>query len=193
MLHRTFTVHRPKDLPHWSDRDGIYFVTFRLADSLPFDRPAIVSEIERRLEADASREFLDHDRQLDRGIGSCVLRDPAACAVMADALKRFDGDRYSLFAWTVMPNHVHVVARIFGSEPSRVIHSWKSYTANQINRRIGKSGALWQRDYFDYIVRDVNELRRVCEYVRENPQSARVDAPSWSREIPSHILALTEV
>src|SRR5262245_6819479 len=90
-------------LPH-CDADGlVQHIVFRLADSLPagvLAKMALLDKIER---------FTACDRKLDAGIGRAVLSDPAVANIVVDALTQFDGERYALIAWCVMPNHVHVV------------------------------------------------------------------------------------
>ncbi|HUI06774.1 MAG TPA: transposase [Verrucomicrobiae bacterium] len=72
-----------------------------------------------------------------------------------------------------MPNHVHVLMTpLPGNEPSAILYSWKSYTANQINRLLGQSGPVWQRESFDHIVRNEEALLRFEQYIRDNPRSA---------------------
>ncbi|HEY6136784.1 MAG TPA: transposase [Thermoanaerobaculia bacterium] len=106
------------------------------------------------------------DRYLDAGYGSTILREHGA--LIATALKHFDGQRYDLDAWCVMPNHVHVLLFIRGqAELDRIVHSWKSYTAHRIGR-----GVIWAREYYDRIVRDARELERTRSYIRENPFKA---------------------
>src|SRR5205814_1882648 len=53
------------------------------------------------------------ERYLDAGYGTCYMNDDRVAAVVANALLHFEGSRYSLAAWCVMPNHVHVVVQPF--------------------------------------------------------------------------------
>lgn len=117
--------------------------------------------------AEIDRAFGEQlDRYLDAGYGSAILT--AHGAVVADALKYFDGQRYQLDAWCVMPNHVHVLICVPGrAELDRILHSWKSFTAHQIGL-----GVIWQREYFDRIVRGGDELERLRQYIRANPLRA---------------------
>ena len=48
----------------------------------------------------------------------------------------------------------------------------KKFTARNINRSLGKSGSLWQKDYFDRIIRDWGHFARVARYIRGNPKKA---------------------
>jgi REP element-mobilizing transposase RayT len=67
----------------------------------------------------------------------------------------FDGQRYRLLAWVVMPNHVHVlIETMTGHTLAAVLHSWKSYTAKEANRLLGRTGDFWQPEYFDRFIRD---------------------------------------
>lgn len=83
------------------------------------------------------------EKFLDAGSGSCSLSNDAVAKVVADALRQFDGVRYQLFAWCVMPNHVHVVfqALVKNTLPQNM-HSWKSYSAKQANKILGRSGGV---------------------------------------------------
>lgn len=135
-------------LPHFDSAETVQFVTFRLADSLP------------RSVADALAKLPDNlaetDLELDRGMGSCWLKEPLVAHLVEDAIMFFDGERYRLFAWCVMPNHVHVVVEFAdGHSLGAVVRSWKSFTANRANKALGRSGAFWHRDYFDRSTRGI--------------------------------------
>jgi REP element-mobilizing transposase RayT len=114
------------------------------------------------------------DRYLDCGHGECHLRRRACAGIVAGALKFFDGERYELRAWVVMPNHVHAVV---GPKPpntlSRILHGWKSYTAHELNNVLpGKIVPFWQSESYDHLIRDDDDLRRCLNYVRMNPVNA---------------------
>jgi REP element-mobilizing transposase RayT len=101
-----------------------------------------------------------------------IVLDHESAAIVERTLLHFDGQRYRLFAWCVMPNHVHVVAQLYaGCELSILIHSWKSYSAHEMNRLLDRTGP-WQREYFDRIIRSERELLETVEYVLENPERA---------------------
>lgn len=111
------------------------------------------------------------------------MRDPAIAALVANALMHFDEDRYLLFAWCVMLNHIHVVFNAY-DRLDRVINSWKSYTSKEANKRIGREGDFWQQDYFDRTICDRSDFDRTVRYVLENPvRSGLVDWP-WVRSYP---------
>lgn len=146
-------------LPHVEAEGAIYFVTFRLADSLPRDllaqlrkeREALkramragTEQAGDRIRREKIRSLLRKaERWLDRGLGRCYLRDPRIARVVADALWHFAGVRYRLRVWCVMPNHVHVVfSPLRGHALEAVVHSWKSFSALAANRLLGRSGAF---------------------------------------------------
>jgi REP element-mobilizing transposase RayT len=103
---------------------------------------------------------------LDAGYGECLLRIRENREQVETALHQFDEHRYSLDLFTVAPNHVHVlVSPLSGYELSDILHSWKSYTSNQINRRHNRGGPFWQKESFDHIVRNPASLERFREYI----------------------------
>ncbi len=155
-------------LPHFDSGAVVQTVTFRLADSLPrrvFDQ--LLSHAD-----EGERNRLLH-RFLDEGRGDCLLRTPDNAKIVADALTYFDDSRYKLLAWVVMPNHVHaMVEQIEGFRLDRIVHSWKSFTAREINRRLGRDGRVWARDYFDRFIRDERHYRNALYYIENNPVKA---------------------
>jgi REP element-mobilizing transposase RayT len=123
-----------------------------------------------------------YDQLLNAGSGSCVLRDPINTDIVRGALRFFDRQRYVLDEHVVMPNHVHVLVRpLVGYGLAAILHSWKSYTANQINRRLGSAGQLWQHESFDHIVRNEPAMDAIRRYIRENPKVAGASS-SWPSE-----------
>jgi REP element-mobilizing transposase RayT len=189
------TIRNRGRLPHWEMETGVYFVTFRLGDSLPPAVLAKMAERKRRFEEarNSGRKLLPHEvkafaqlsarkieEYLDAGLGACYLRDPRVAQLVADALRFWEGKRYRLRAWCIMPNHVHVVFRVLpGEELARVLRSWKSYTAHMANRILGRAGTFWQREYYDRLIRNAKELERAVEYVRSNPLRAGLKDWKW--------------
>ncbi len=89
---------------------------------------------------------------------------------VASALKAFDGNRYVLLAFVVMNGHVHVLLdELKGHSLEKIVHSWKSYTANQLQRAHGRIGRVWQDEFFDRIVRDKCEFDEKIDYAPGNP------------------------
>jgi putative transposase len=168
-------------LPHFDADTVIQLVTFRLADSLP---KAIFTELSTLASNDADlRKRIE--AMIDGGLGSCALRDPAIAAIVQDALLYFDGQRYKLFAWTIMPNHVHVlIEQVGGFLLGDIVHAWKSFTAKQANKRLNRAGAFWAPDYFDRYVRDQAHYDVAVYYIHQNSVKAglvaRAEEWCWS-------------
>ncbi len=190
------TIRDRGRLPHWEKEGATYFVTFRLADSLPAqvleriesERRSIIDNaknLQRDLTPDEHRHlarlFTDHiEKYLDAGQGACFLAHRAVAQIITDALEFFDERRYRLFAWCVMPNHVHVVIRVFPTTTlASVVHSWKSFTSKEANRILQRHGSLWQREYYDHLIRDEADFERCLEYVAENPRRAGLQDWPW--------------
>ncbi len=162
-------------LPHYEGGEIPQSITFRLHDSLPQalldqwrDELARLPEDKRQNER---RKRIDV--ALDAGYGECWLRDPRIGQLVEDALLHFDGQRYRLHAWVVMPNHVHaLVTPLPENSLSSILHSWKSFTAKEANRGLGRSGAFWLEEYFDRAIRDENHFNNVVKYIENNPVKA---------------------
>ncbi|HQJ49933.1 MAG TPA: transposase [Candidatus Paceibacterota bacterium] len=159
-------------LPH-RDAPGLtQFVTFRLADSFP---AALRSEWETLLKVENNRaRALQWEAYLDKGRGACHLRRPAVAKRVEAALRFFQGGRYELLAWVVMPNHVHVLFRQREMPLGKVVGRWKSYTAREANRILGRKGPFWNEDYWDTYMRDEAQEKRACRYIENNPVKARL-------------------
>jgi REP element-mobilizing transposase RayT len=164
-------------LPHLDGRDVTQGVTFRLADSLP---QTLVNEVHAELKSanlTGLREQLERIRRLevylDRGYGSCVLRKAGAADIVASALRFFDGQRYELHAYVVMPNHVHALFTPKGGFGSaQIVHSWKSFTSNKVNELLGRRGTLWMPESFDRYIRSPKHFAWTANYIEFNPVSA---------------------
>ncbi|WP_395752412.1 transposase [Prosthecobacter sp.] len=192
---RPILKHRRK-LPHWTQEGATYFITFRLADSLPAEKR---HELERFREEwlqkhSASDEecWRELDREtmrrveawLDAGSGECWLRDRACTDVVSRALHHFHEKRHFLSSYCIMPNHVHVLVRPFeGFDPAGLLHSWKSFTANEINRLLGRNGEVWEAESYDTLVRDCEHLRKVIRYIGKNPAKAGLPEAQWMRYV----------
>ena len=152
-------------LPHLEKTGCTYFVTFCLADVA-----RTKAEKRRTTPDNYDPSKLARQTDLDPSSGTCLLIDPKLAAVVENALLHFQGERYALSAWCVMPNHVHVVVTPFvGYALSDVLQAWKSYSAHEINRRLKRKGRLWQKESFDHIVRNVAGLEKFVAYTEGNP------------------------
>ncbi len=109
-------------LPHWQQKGATYFITFRLADSIPAhlraqwedERATWLRLHPEPWNAGAEQEYHKRfsaalERWLDAGYGSCTLRQIQYARIVDDALRHFDGQRLALISSVVMPNHVHAL------------------------------------------------------------------------------------
>jgi REP element-mobilizing transposase RayT len=95
---------------------------------------------------------------------------PAERSIVSDSISYFQHDRYFVHAYAVMNDHVHVVVRPLKSiELSRILHSWKSYTAHAIQEKRCAAGPFWQEDNHTRVIRDKKELYRQMNYILNNP------------------------
>ncbi|MDB5339570.1 MAG: hypothetical protein JWN70_5189 [Planctomycetaceae bacterium] len=184
--------------PHWSRAGAIVFVTFRTHDSIPqsvllrWDREkndwmkrlglpqqnwsTLLPLLSEKDQKDFHREF-NRTREdfLDTFHGKCLLRQPELAKIVSDSLLHFDGDRYRMGDFVVMPNHVHLLAAFGCPEQMREqFDSWLHYTAVQINRQIGATGSFWQQEPFDHLVRSSEQYHYLREYIFQNPGKARL-------------------
>ena len=186
---RPSTPYHRTRLPHFEAGSLPQHICFRLADSLPQsllqqwdDELRRLPETERHNERRRRIETV-----LDQGRGECLLRRPEVAALARDALRHFDGDRYHLHGWVIMPNHVHVLATLRGDNTlSGVVHAWKSYTAHRQNHILGRSGALWSADYFDRFMRDEAHFAATLDYIHWNPVRAGLCAEPGDWEWSSY-------
>jgi REP element-mobilizing transposase RayT len=195
--------HERGYLPHFDSLEATQFITFRLADSLPQVK---LRQLENKLKhlSEASREAKQREqieKWLDAGMGCNALKHPEMASVMEATLQKYDGGRYRLIAWCIMPNHVHVVI-----EPkvplAKIVQSWKSFTGrwalgknaelglgvpggqktkpgsgtieeHKTQRGRGSSDChLWMREYWDRYIRNAEHFHETVHYIHENPVKA---------------------
>ena len=188
-------------LPHWNQAKCFCFVTWRLDDALPkdkldewnHDREVWLKDHPKPWNERTERKYHELfsgrlDEWLDAGHGSCVLRQPASRKIVADALSHFDGVRYDLAAYVLMPNHVHALVKLKTDHPlPGILHSWKSFTAKAINKALGRTGSVWQPEYWDRLIRNERHFSACRTYIRDNPNKARLGNDSfthWERDVP---------
>ena len=103
------------------------------------------------------------------------MRHPQLAKIVADSLLYFDGERYTMGDFVVMPNHVHLLAAFANADAMTTqFASWLHYTAVQINKLIGKKGHFWQQEPFDHLVRNAEQYEYLRKYIADNPLKARL-------------------
>jgi putative transposase len=179
-------IQYERRLPHRLPPGEAIFLTFRLADTLPRQVVAQLHEeaalltnradiTPEQLYAERKRHFGRFDRTLDNAdFGPTWLRQPDIAALVVQSLHYFDGGRgYDLLGYCLMPNHLHMVVLLLPEAPPliKTLQRLKSYTATQANKLLGRTGAFWQAESYDHVVRN-GELERIISYVLENPVKA---------------------
>ena len=208
VLRRRTLITEPffrRNLPHWQPVGGTFFITYRLAGTLP---GSVLSELNRENQRLRSlprqpgysenewnlriekKIFALWDEYLDRDKSMKWLSDPRVSRIVQDNLYHHAGAKYSLWAYVIMPNHVHVVLqpdevwmkRFTAGDSERsqyekgvlsaILHSLRSFTAKKANEVLGRTGVFWQGEAYDHCVRDERELQRIIYYVENNPVQA---------------------
>src|SRR6266566_9713370 len=173
-------------LPHWRQVGMTYFITFRLADSVPQsllrqwrDERAVWLQwhpqpwrLDERLEYE--ERFIGRMHEwLDAGMGACHMRRSDVRAQIELCLLQFDGTRYDIDAFVLMPNHVHAVIKpTSGYDLSTVLQGIKGVSANRCNKLLGHKSTFWMDESYDHVVRDAKELRTFRNYIGKNPDKA---------------------
>ena len=122
------------------------------------------------------------DQALDAGHGSSLLRAKEVAAFVSDTLTRCDAVDYLLHSWVIMPNHVHVLVSPFPGEPlAGMVAGWKRFSATRIHKASGATGTLWQKDYFDRLIRDWDHFANVAQIHPPEPREGR----PGGRELPA--------
>lgn len=196
----SLAISSGENLPHWQCHNAIYHISFRLADSVPesvrqqwlHERECLISiakknsqelseETERKLQYLYSEQI---EKYLDAGYGKCYLSKAEIAKLVANSFNHFDKMRYRLHAWCIMPNHVHVIVEaIPDNDLSKIIHSWKSYTAHRANELLQLTGTFWQRDAYNHIIRSKREYDFQMQYTWENPEKAKLQNWQWRWKI----------
>lgn len=171
-------------LPHVDNPELIQFVTFRLFDAVPGELAKRVEAI-RRMSVPGKPEVSyasEVNRVLDANAGLCRLSRPEIAEIVQDTLLHFDAERYRLYSWCIMPNHVHCLVEALSDWTlSKIVHSWKSFTAKAANRILDRTGEFWYREYYDRFIRSSEQFDRVKDYIELNPVKAKLcaDKQDW--------------
>ncbi len=195
-------IYFKRKLPHYQPPNASFFITFRLANSLPRHIVAQLKEEYKTALKEIGRSkvlsyeeqkkyFSRFDKYLDRvEHGPTWLQDDRISGIVAETLHCWNGRRYDLVCYCIMPNHVHlVIDRVQVNDLSYnllragrssklsytlsgILHSIKRYTAREANRVLHRSGPFWQHESYDHVIRDRKELERIIGYVLNNPMKA---------------------
>lgn len=191
-------IYQGNHMPHWEYKDTscVYHIAMHLADSVPLlqlkywiaERQRMQEMIQKDIRFLSKEEWkrLDYlysqrvEWYLRNGYGSCVLRDPENALIVKQVLEHDEGKKYNLRCWCIMPNHVHVLVKIFKGVPlQEILRAWKSFSANRINRRLGRRGKLWETDSYNHIIRTQDEYFYQFSYIWHNSDAAGLKNWTW--------------
>ncbi|MCH8012469.1 MAG: hypothetical protein IIA61_11065 [Candidatus Marinimicrobia bacterium] len=184
-----------RNLPHIQPKGAIIFITYRLAFSLPKSIQEILinqrKQFDKKLRAlsqhkkngfkekcnkvlfNLEDEFLDSYHE-----GPQWLSNDVVAKMIIDNYLYNNGYKYSLKCCLIMSNHVHTILKpVFKIKEevyslSEIMHTHKSYTANEANKILDRRGQFWQHESYDHYVRDLDEYNRILAYILNNPVRA---------------------
>ena len=200
-----------RNLPHYMPQGFAFFITFRLYGTLPvevinnfkiikrkkqklisgFTNPKVRKEKYEEFKYEYFQLFDDY---MDKSIiGNQWLKQKLVADIVKEAIHYRDGKEYDLIAYTIMPNHVHLVFLPYveridnslkrGSERNtvslyivtKILQHLKKNTAIKCNKLLNRTGQFWQHESYDHVIRDSEELKRIVDYVLNNPAKAGLD------------------
>lgn len=191
-----FSYHRR--LPHIQPEGATFFVTSRLADSLPVEVAEKLHRERDRIDAELAKIADKHERaekaylasrrlfgKWDKALDSSDagikhLANAQIAKLVVESLHFRDGKVYELIAYCIMPNHIHIVFMPLEESKdkyyslSKIMHSLKRHTAHEANLILGRTGTFWQHENYDHFVRDDAELERIIKYILYNPVKANL-------------------
>ena len=193
-------------LPHIAPIGTSFFVTFRLADSLPQsiiwalkkEMNEAITDLKKHKPKGYQAKILEqkkiffgkYDHQLDHApYGKCYLKQDKIAQIIKNKLHELDGDKYNLLAYTIMPNHVHILidtscqiidqkgfllddATEDFTQLHEIMRLIKGSTAYYANKLLGRTGAFWMKDSYDHYIRNDNDFNNTLKYILLNPVNA---------------------
>ena len=191
-----------RNLPHWTKSGAIYWITFRLADSLPHqklemwraERDSWLKKHPKPWSEDDMEEYNEKfnerlEKWLDSGYGSCILTNPAIRKEVIESILKFDGQRLKVHSAVIMPNHVHLLLEPFtGYSLSEILKGIKGASAQKVNKFLEtKANKIWMEESYDHIVRSEKEYFYFIRYIVNNPIRANLPSDKYWLYISNNI------
>jgi REP element-mobilizing transposase RayT len=187
-----YKLHYKRKLPHYQPKQGVFFITFRLAFDIPQRYLSALNDFRAKLNNEAENSESENKvlikkkliAFLDDAYNDChselsLTADPRIANMIDDKIQSLCGTMYTLYAYTIMPNHVHLVIKPncdgdYTVNLADVLKQIKGATARGINLMLNRTGSVWCHEYYDYWVRSQEEFIRIIEYIRQNPVKAKL-------------------
>jgi putative transposase len=195
-------------LPHWEQDDGTYFLSFRLADSLPRhllsqwkeERQKWLAHHSEPWSEEEQREFRElfsrrREHWLDQGYGQCLLRSPAVREAVLRKICQASADQI-IWSLVLMPNHVHALVSVFDEREGslgKLLRRWKGASARAVNEMRKTRGGVWAKDYFDRLIRDSAHLQNCARYIRRNPVKAGLSQADFTLHEHPYVTEILEL
>ena len=183
--------YRPRRIPHRDFGDCMQSITYRLADAISpgeMQRIVNISQLQPTEQQEIYKRRLIEDWLHANRHGICILSNPVAARIVIDSWYYYNGKQYDLFDWVVMRNHVHLIIRVYENvQLGRIIGHWKSYTGRLISNYFSIQPPIWEKGYWDRIIRDDNHYHKCRAYIINNPIKAGLDnwpyvSTKWHKE-----------
>jgi len=182
-----------RNLPHITLNQKAYFITFWLHRSIPTD---IMKKLKRNYDSECrlllkikevnfrkkkiydlqKKYFGIFDGYLDKSESNGkYLNDMRIANMITESIKYRDKKEYELLAYSILPNHVHLVIYVerFVKPLHKILQSLKRHTARQGNIILNRTGnPFWHSESYDHYVRDYWELSRILDYTINDPVKA---------------------
>ena len=186
----TEVMHTQGNLPHWSQASKLYFVTFRLNDSMPdyvmekfksycdwrermLELHGFVPEEMTKYEIDKRNRMMEY---IDAGHGECLLKNPEVREILCHCIEKMNGHNSRVHCYVIMPNHVHLILETFDNQKaSGLIGRLKSISTHMINKSLGRKGSLWQYEIYDRLIRNAEHYWRSVRYIARNSSHCLAD------------------
>ncbi len=193
-----------RNLPHIYPEGAIFFITFRLKNSIPLEvlekmqeeRELKLAEIRQNkklsekekneaLYAEEKRFFGKYDKALEKyATHDDFLKKPEIAQIVADKMHEYDTKYYDLIAYCIMSNHVHLLfdtANYENADMSQIMNLIKGNSAYLCNKALKRKGSFWQKESYDHYVRNYKELENIEHYIVQNPVKAGLveDWQAW--------------
>ena len=181
------------NLPHWQPAGATFFITMRLAGSIPkhiieqikAQKAIDIREKQEEFKEDAQqlatalylierRYFGIYDKELDKSNEPYWLREKAIANEIKASIEFFEGTALTTHAYCIMPNHLHWVFthKEDAQVVWRLLQRMKSFTAKKCNNILNRHGQFWEDESYDHIVRDAKEFDNIVLYTLQNPVKA---------------------
>ncbi len=155
-------------LPHIDLIGYCQFITFRTNDSLD----SYLQKIYNSTLPNPKKQFI-LDNHLDNSNKGAYLYDNKI-DIFKKVIFEKNGNLYQLISYAIMPNHIHILLEQ-KSSLTKIMKYIKGKSAIELNKALGKKGKFWASDYYDRVIRNVNHLNVVYEYILDNPTKANLD------------------